>query len=186
MFHSPSEILATYFISLGLGGLPPLPPSPFSIPPIYDGYFPPEGDFAACVYDTVGTDQGRTMRGGFPAVHPGIQVRIRAPGKVQAFDTIIKFRAALVNLFYAQVTFPDATYCITNADSISFPIRIGQEIGKNRYSYTVNCTVYISQYSGVCDLNATTSTTTSTSTTSTTPQPTTTTTITSTTTTTSH
>ena len=147
MIHSPQDIMASYFIAQGLGVQPPLPPASTDWP-IYAGFMPPEGDQAVCIYDTAGVPNGRLMQG-ISIQHPGIQILVRHPDTRTCHDKAAQFYNKLQALRNVVVSFTDASYTVLNAAEIRLPVRVGQEIGKNRMIYTVNSVLTINEFNQV-------------------------------------
>lgn len=145
--HSPSEVLQAYFVGQGLGTLGHLqqyntPPGNW---PIYASYMPPEGpDQAVCIYDTSPVYDGRVMLTGAGVHHPGIQVMVRATDWPTTYSKAVDFHNALEQVKGVVVTLPDGSaYTISNAAEVKLPMRVGQEIGKNRMLCSVNCVLTI-------------------------------------------
>lgn len=105
-------------------------------------------DETITVYDTQGTDDGRSHVDGIQEYHPGIQVRVRALGAISGRQKAEDVRHFLEQLYQNVVHVDAAVYTVWNAAKIGNCISVGTEAGKSkRVIYTVNCTLAITQVS---------------------------------------
>lgn len=152
LVHSPAEIIQQYCVSQGmclLGGIPPSFPIDQNTWPSFCNYSPPEGtNQLVCFYDTAAIPDGRLMRGGVNIYHPGIQILVKHQLETNCYDKAKSFQETMQQITSVQlVTMGDGVdYHLRNAAEIKLPLRVGQEIGKDRIIYTVNFVVLIDEF----------------------------------------
>ena len=140
--NSPAEILRGALVKGGLGVL--RSKTPKTAWPIFVGHMPNEPDSAICVYDTGGDKDGRIMKTGESIIHPGWQIRVRAPGHPEAYAKMNAIRKFIDTIRKESVVIGQDTYIIDALMLTSGPFSLGQETdGKRREIFTVNGTMTI-------------------------------------------
>ncbi len=110
--------------------------------PLYVSYMPDGKNIkvdCGTVYDTVGTNDGRTMENGEVVVHPGIQLRIRAKAYTTGFSKIEAVALSLDDITRELVVVNGTTFQIHAIHTITPIIPLGLERGKKRrFLFTAN------------------------------------------------
>ena len=141
---SQAEIIAQLLIDLGLG----TDPTDNSDWPIYATEEPNEPDNVITIYDTVGTQDGRTMVDGEVQEHEGIQIKIRAinhdTGNRKANDLKIAIDQT-IERDTVQVASILGTgtldYFVQAVSRVSGPLALGEEVDSHRNVFTINAIV---------------------------------------------
>jgi hypothetical protein len=143
--HSPADVLKHLLIQLGLGVLHST--SPTGSWPIFDSSEPSLPDQVVTIYDTAGRYDGRSMRDGEKAEFHGVQVRIRG---VNQPDALIKANDIAVSLDQSinrsKVTIDGDKYMVYAVSRTSGPVSLGNEVGTNRFLFTINAVVSLRLY----------------------------------------
>lgn len=140
--HSPADILAAWLIAEGYGTRP----SANGLWPIYVNFMPGGNNEAICVYDTVGTNDGRSHRDGELIEHPGIQIRFRANDHRTGYykaDTIAKEGLDTIN--QAPAVINSSNYLIQNAKRTGNINSLGEDPATRKRIFTVNALLTVSQ-----------------------------------------
>ena len=151
LWHSPADIVRELLVQLGMGSDPTV--SPGSPWPVYASAEPQSPDNCITVFDTQGTDDGRTMHG-FKPDHFGIQVRVRAadhPTAWQKADAQIRVAlcegvddSSLPQTVTLTIPLPMTRYTVPNFARIGQCLALGKEAPNSRRSIvTLNATVVI-------------------------------------------
>ena len=129
MNHSPAQVLGQYMIDQGLFG------SDRSADwALFVGSLPDKPTRCACVYDTAGMQDGRSIRSGQLFEHPGCQLRGRG-GSSDYELGFQKMNDAHEELSLAQnvwVYLDSSVYVIQNISATSTIIPLGMEPGSTR------------------------------------------------------
>jgi len=140
MNHSPAQIVVQLMINKSLGTLY----STGKDWPIYYGSMPTEPDNVLTVYDTFPKMDGRIQATGEVVTHPGVMIRIRNtkynPGWKKGDDIALAFD----NIRNENVVLEGRTYRIASISRSAGVIPLGQEQGKTRMVFTLNCTITVS------------------------------------------
>jgi hypothetical protein len=144
--NSPAEVVRALLIALNLGTDPTPWASGSGNPwPVVATNEPATPDEVITVYDTVGTDDGRTMTDGESLHHYGIQIRIRSSNHINGWlksKSILKTISEIFNQH--SVTINGITYVVYNFARIGQVIPLGKQTPQSlRSLFTLNCTVVI-------------------------------------------
>lgn len=113
--------------------------------PVTVNRMPEDGDKRVAVNDTTPMPDGRLMAGTV-IEHPGIQIRVRGTVDRDVYKMATKLALALDEIKRNEVTMPDTrVFRIDNASRKGGIMRLGPEPGTNRYSYSVNATLTITE-----------------------------------------
>lgn len=116
MYHSPSDILRYLLIDLSVGTLP----TDNQNWPIYVANEPNKPDNCITIYDTIGTDDGRSMIDGDIWKHDGIQVRVRSVDYRTGWDKITIVQETLAKqIRNTSIWVDDEPYLVTCAAKIA-------------------------------------------------------------------
>ncbi len=104
---------------------------------------PDTPDECITVYDTLGTQDGRSMVSGEQYSHKGIQVRVRSGTSTDGFVKAQAISNSLDQSTYQEVlTIGGVRYFIQAVSTKGDPIPLGRETPKSkRFLYTINATV---------------------------------------------
>lgn len=140
--HSPADILRYALVALGVGTLP----DDVDEWPIAVDTEPDEPESVITIKDTVGMNDGRVMFNGAQQLHPGVQVRIRAPkhnngGWLKA-DSIRK--AMNESVYQEEVTIDSKRYLLHCCSNVSQVIPLGKDVPRSKRSiFTINALVSV-------------------------------------------
>lgn len=138
--HSPAQIVRQLLIDLGLG-------TASGDWPVFYAMEPNAPDNVLTVFDTTGTDDGRSMVTGELFGHDGFQVRVRAKDHATGWlkaDAIQTDFAESVSL--RQVTVDSSSYLIHAITRIGNVLALGRQTPQSMRSiFTLNATVPLSQ-----------------------------------------
>ena len=144
--ESPADILAQWLIDLGLGVDPDVTDDDW---PVYFGHMPDETgtpDNAIAVYDTGGTDDGRTMVDGARAKHPGFQVRVRGSSYTVGWNKISAIEVTMSAVLRTPVSRGGKTWLLENVSQTGTIISLGVEGDKlRRDHFTLNGLLTLSE-----------------------------------------
>lgn len=145
MTHSPANVMKWLLVALGVGTSPEL--SPLQAWPLYDSSEPGQPDNCITLYDTQGTDDGRSMLDGKLWQHHGFQVRVRSTDQPTG-----QLKADAVRLCLSQTIYHNSvnrqgkTYRVWNCAKIGQTIYIGKDKPRSERSlFTINATVALEQ-----------------------------------------
>jgi len=141
--HSPADVLRRVLIALGVGTDPALGGSW----PIFAAGEPDKPDSAITVYDTTGTQQGRTHTDGEVQEHHGVQVRIRAASHSAGYAKARDVATALDRDLYQEIaTLGAARYMIHAATRTSDVLTLGRESPTSKRTlFTLNAVLSVRQ-----------------------------------------
>lgn len=136
MVHSPAEVIRWLLVALGLGTDPNLALAW----PIYATNEPNEPDDCITLYDTTGTQDGRSMVDGELFQHFGFQVRVRSTDHRTGWVKAEAIRQALAKSIYQNLVSRDGSrYLVWCAAKISMVLVIGKDTPRSKRSlFTVN------------------------------------------------
>lgn len=138
--HSPADILTARIEALPVAIVGTALGWPVTV-----NRMPEDGDKRIAISDTQPVPDGRLMAGEV-IEHPGVQVRVRATIDRVAYHMATKLALAIDEIKRIAVMMPDGrTYRIDNASRKGGIIRLGPEPGTNRYHYTVNAALTITE-----------------------------------------
>ena len=112
--------------------------------PFYISHLPDGANIetnAGAIYDTVGTQDMRSMNGNVPE-HPGIQIRIRSNNHNTAYVKIEDIANALDEVANDSVEIGDLEYEIQNVNRTSPIISLGVDENR-RFHFTINYIITI-------------------------------------------
>lgn len=137
--HSPAKILRQLLIDLSLGTLP----SANGSWPVYATHEPNLPDNCITVYDTVGTDDGRSMITGELWGHDGFLVRVRAADHDTGWLKADAIQTGLAESVYDRtVHVSGSTYLVHAVTRIGDVLTLGTESPTSKRSlFTINATV---------------------------------------------
>jgi hypothetical protein len=138
---SPADILANWLIAEGYG----TNPSAGLLWPTYVNFMPGGRNEALCVYDTVGTQDGRDMRTGRLAEHPGVSIRVRALDHRSGWVKVSSLANVLDGLNNAVVTFGGSTYSVQNAKRTGNSNSLGEDPANRTRLFTVNALLTVTE-----------------------------------------
>jgi hypothetical protein len=107
--HTPAHVVRQLMVDLALGVTPPGIVGQW---PIFVRKEPDTPDDVITVYNTVGTDSGRTHFDGEVQEHHGIQVRIRGADEATAEAKTRAIHIALAQVFRVEVVVGSSTYLV--------------------------------------------------------------------------
>lgn len=143
---SPAEILGQWLINLAIAADPDTSNDDW---PVYYGHLPDETDTpdnAISIYDTGGTDDGRTMVDGVRAEHPGFQVRLRASSYKIGYEKISGIQATMEGTLRTPVSLGGRTWLIENISLTGTIISLGVDRDKlRRDHFTLNGLLTLSE-----------------------------------------
>ena len=125
-------------IALGLGAAPP--DSPW---PCYAAGEPDKPDNCITCYDTMGTNNGRTMIDGETQDLEGVQVRVRAEDHATGWAKASAIKAGLEGTYDQHVVCGETGYVVGNFSRIGDVLCLGKEPQSKRHLFTINCVVNI-------------------------------------------
>lgn len=135
--QSPAEVLRRVLIGLGVAADPPALPWP-----LYRGLEPADPDDCLTVYDTQGTQDGRSMFDGEAYEHPGFQLRVRARRHGAGHAKASELRHALaerIHMVAVGVSGSGVTYLLHSVNRIGVVMSLGQDVPTSkRYLFTIN------------------------------------------------
>lgn len=136
--HSPADVLRRLLIQLGLGTAPET--RPLESWPIYASNEPSDPDNCITVYDTAGTDDGRSMIDGELFGHYGIQVRVRSLDHATGWLKADAIQTALAETVYDNaVTIGGSSYLVHSANKIGDVLALGKDVSDTKRSlFTLN------------------------------------------------
>lgn len=144
MIHAPAEIIVQLLVNKALA----TKPSSLQPWPVFYGVMPTDPDNVLTVYDTLGIKDGRLQESGEVVIHPGIQIRIRNNtynlGWRKGYDITNAFDTVRNENVVLGTGVNQRTYKIHAIKRPSGVLPLGQELGKTRLLFTVNCTITIS------------------------------------------
>lgn len=137
ILHSPAQIIQQMMIDLGEG----TDGSTNGTWPIFATEEPDDPDNCITVYDTQGTDDGRTMTDGKAGVHHGIQVRVRAYDHPTGYVKIKTIRNDFETVLNKQVSLDTQLYLVECVTHIGDVLPLGQDTPTSkRRAFTLNVT----------------------------------------------
>lgn len=141
--HTQAKIMRALLIFLGQATLP----SDDGDWPAFTGHEPNAPDSVITIYNTTGLKDGRSMIDGEVEMHPGVQIRVRAPDEDGASTKINAIAQALdTEVKYAVVTIDGSVYTIYSVSRTSDPFSLGQETpNSSRYIFTLNVVASLRQ-----------------------------------------
>lgn len=135
LLHSPAQIIQQMMIDLGEG----TDGSPNNSWPIFATVEPNDPDNCITVYDTQGTDDGRTMTDGRAEEHHGIQVRVRAYDHSTGYVKTKAIRNDFETLQNKQVSLDLQLYLVECVNKIGDVLPLGQDApDSKRRAFTLN------------------------------------------------
>lgn len=143
MTHSPADVVRQLLVDLGLG----TEPSAAGAWPVYATGEPASPDAVITVYDTAGTNDGRSMVSGELFGHAGVQVRVRAATHAAGWTKADTVQEALAEDVYQRtVHVGAATYLVHSLNRIGDVLAIGKESPTSKRSvFTLNMVVSVKQ-----------------------------------------
>lgn len=136
--HSPAEILRSVLVTLGLG----TDPSSNGNWPIYVRNEPNKPDNCITIYDTLGTDDGRSMIDGEVWHHEGLQIRVRSADYPTGWEKARTIKVAIAqSINFTATTVDSSHYTIYCCAKIGDILPIGNEQTSKRELFTINCVV---------------------------------------------
>lgn len=139
--HSPAHVVRQMLMDLGHCSA-----SSF---PAYVNYEPPTPDDCVTVFDTQGTDHGRTAPDSERQVHHGIQVRVRSQYPEAGYRKARQIALALDGVYDLGVTVVgDVTrsYVVLSVNRTSEVLSLGREVAESkRPLFVVNALVPLRQ-----------------------------------------
>jgi len=141
--HSPADVIRWLLVQLGVGTDPTL--ATLGAWPVYDDSEPDQPDDVLTVYDTAPRVHGRTHPDGETQQHYGVQVRVRAATKTQAWAKANGVATAFDNQYQDVVRVGSVDYEV-HAVHHGGVIRLGKTVPTSKRSvYTVNALAAIKQ-----------------------------------------
>lgn len=135
LLHSPAQIIQQMMIDLDEGTDGSLNNSW----PIFATVEPDDPDNCITVYDTQGTDDGRTMTDGRADVHHGIQVRVRAYDHSTGYVKTKTIRNDFETVQNKQVSLNLQLYLVECVNKIGDVLPLGQDApNSKRQVFTLN------------------------------------------------
>ena len=143
--HSPAQIVRQLLIDLSLGTLP----SASGSWPVYATHEPNTPDDCVTVYDTAGTDDGRSMISGELWGHDGFQVRVRGKDHDTGWLKADAIQAGLAESVYDRtVRVSSSAYLVHAITRIGDVLTLGTEAPTSKRSlFTINATLSVKQLS---------------------------------------
>jgi hypothetical protein len=141
MAASPAQVLKAILVQLNLVEAGPTPVN--ELPPCFVSSMPDDPDNAVCIYDTIGRMFGRDFGAkGRQNVFPRVQIKIRSVD-YSGWSTILGIATALDALPATQIMVPDdgLYHYVSNVGRTSQVIALGEEVGKRRQLWAVNCRI---------------------------------------------
>jgi len=140
--ESPADIIRQLLVDLSLG----TEPSADGSWPIHSTQEPDQPDDCITVYDTEGTQDGRSMIDGERFIHFGFQVRVRHAKHETGYHKADDIAMALDKTVYQNtVTIGANTYLVHAVSRKSGPLALGREPGTGRVLFTINAVASIRQ-----------------------------------------
>jgi hypothetical protein len=139
--HSPADIIRWLLVSLGLGSDPD-EGAPW---PVYAAGEPNAPDNVITVYDTAGTDDGRSMIDGEVMGHNGVQIRVRSTTHPVGYAKADAVWTALCEEVYDNtVTIDGVSYLVHSVNKIGDVLALGKEVPASKRSlFTINAVVSV-------------------------------------------
>lgn len=136
--HSPADVVRWLLVLMGLGSAPG-----GGDWPVFAAGEPDLPDNCITVYDTQGTDDGRSQIDGELFSHEGIQVRVRARTHPEGWVKAHAIREALAKQAYDEtVVTGGEAYLVHSINRIGNVIALGKEVPSTKRSlFTINATV---------------------------------------------
>lgn len=138
--HSPAEIVRQLLIDLSLGTNIL---TSTSLWPVFATSEPDTPDNVITIYDTQGTDGGRSMIDGEFLTHYGFQVRIRSKNHIVGWIKTDMIRHYLAHSVYQKIVHVENnSYLIQAIEKIGNVLAIGKETSiSKRNLFTLNATI---------------------------------------------
>lgn len=142
LLHSPAQVVQQMMIDLGDG----TDGSLNNAWPVFATVEPDDPDNCITVYDTQGTDDGRTMVDGKASVHHGIQVRVRAYDHPTGYVKAKTVRNDFETVLNRQVSLDSQLYLVECITKIGDVLPLGQDApNSKRRAFTLNVTTPITR-----------------------------------------
>jgi len=133
--HSPAQIIQQMMIDLGVG----TDGSLNNAWPIFSTEEPDDPDNCITVYDTTGSDDGRSMVDGKSMQHHGIQVRIRSYDHQTGYVKAREIRSAFEGVLNKQTSIETNLYLVECINKIGDVLCLGQDVpASKRRVFTLN------------------------------------------------
>lgn len=138
--YSPADITSRVLIALGVLSAPD---DGLSWPCFVNGE-PPDPDNIVTVYDTAGSDDGRSMIDGSVLGHYGINIRIRATKHTTGWNKARTIFDAISNDVYQHiVTIGAVSYLVWCFSKIGDILSVGKEPNSQRNIFTLNALISV-------------------------------------------
>lgn len=133
--HSPAQIIQQMMIDLGVG----TDGSLNNAWPIFSTEEPDDPDNCITVYDTTGSDDGRSMVDGKSMQHHGIQVRVRSYDHQTGYVKAREIRSAFEGVLNKQTSLETNLYLVECINKIGDVLCLGQDVpASKRRVFTLN------------------------------------------------
>lgn len=146
LLHSPARVIQRILISDGQGTEPNLwlNGSTGSAWPCYSSKEPDRPDEVLTVYDSTGTEDGRSMLDGELFTHYGIQIRVRGATQQIARQKIESVRLYMSETLYNKMINVDGTeYLVQCFSAIKQVLDLKEIPNSKRRLFTINATIPI-------------------------------------------
>lgn len=142
MNHTPADVIRYLLISLDLGSLP----TDLEDWPIFYGDEPNTPDNCITLYDTPGTDQGRSMIDGALFGFYGFQVRVRAATKSAGYLKALGIQTVMAqSVIRETVTIEGTGYFVHSISNIGDVLDLGKPPQSSRVLFTINAVTSVRQ-----------------------------------------